>query len=63
MAPFPDAIGAPMDSAVARAAIGYAQSTESPSVFNPRPGDVPRERNASGITVLELAAARGRWGD
>jgi hypothetical protein len=27
------------------------------------PGDVLRERKADGITLLELAASHGRWGD
>ena len=52
-----------MASALMDAIVAHAQrSPEAAPPFS-MPGDILRDRQTNGITILELAAAHGRWGE
>jgi hypothetical protein len=44
------------------AIVAHAQRSPGAAPPYSMPGDVLRERRAGGVTLLELAASRGRWG-
>jgi len=51
-----------MASALMDAIVAHAQRSPEAAPPYSLPGDVLRERQANGITLLELAASHGRWG-
>jgi hypothetical protein len=52
-----------MASLLMDAIVTHAQRSPQAAPPYSLPGDVLRERRADGVTLLELAASHGRWGD